>query len=131
MSSAMIRKSIRLSPKDSQALLFVSQKTSIPQTALMKKWIKEGIQAQKLELALEAYIQRKTDLRGGAKMADVSYNRFAQEIEERRIIVLDDDGGFLERLQFLADAFDDEILREATREVVEQSNSEQPSHQTA
>lgn len=115
MSSAMIRKSIRLSPTESQDLSFVSQKTSIPQAALMKKWIKQGIQAQKLELALEAYIQRKTDLRGGAKMAGVSYNRFAQEIEERRIIVLDDDGGFLERLQFLA----------------EESNSEQPSYQTA
>jgi len=97
----------------------------------MKKWIKQGIQAQKLELALEAYIQRKTDLRGGAKMAGVSYNRFAQEIEDRRIIVLDDDGGFLERLQFLADAFDDEILQETIKEVVQPSKSEQPSHQPA
>ncbi|MGB0387068.1 MAG: hypothetical protein ACPGWR_19810 [Ardenticatenaceae bacterium] len=122
MSSAIVTKSIRLSPKESQDLSFVSKKTSIPQSALMKKWVKEGIQAQKLELALDAYIQRKTDLRGGAKMAGVSYNRFAQEIEERRIIVLDDDGGFLERLQFLADAFDDEMLREAIKEVVQESN---------
>ena len=70
----------------------------------------------KIDMAIQAYIHRKTDLRGGAAMASVSYNRFAREIEERNIIVMEDDG-VLERLAFLAEAFENEELSEAIKKV--------------
>jgi hypothetical protein len=57
----------------------------------MKKWIQEGIQTEKLELAIQAYMQRKTDLHGGAAIAGISYNRFMDEVQRRNIIILEDD----------------------------------------
>jgi len=65
-------------------------------------------------LAIRAYMERKTDLRGGAAMAGLSYNRFLREIQSRRIVILDDEG-LLQRLAMLADAFEDETLRAALR----------------
>ena len=59
-------------------------------------------------------MERKTDLRGGAAMAGLSYNRFLREIQSRRIVILDDEG-LLQRLAMLADAFEDETLRAALR----------------
>jgi predicted HTH domain antitoxin len=78
----------------------------------LKKWVLEGIRAHKLERAVHAYMERETDLRGGAVMADVSYNRFLHEVQKRNIIILDDPA-FLDRLGELADAFDNESLRQA------------------
>ena len=117
MSSATVTKSIRLSQKESQEIAQLSEDILIPQTRLMRKWIKQGLRAQKMELAIQAYIQRQTDLRGGAAMAGVSYNRFAREIEKRNIVVLDDVDGFMKEITFLADAFGDEELREVVKKV--------------
>ena len=117
MSSATVTKSVRLSRKESQEIAQLSKETLIPQTRLIRKWVKEGLRAQKMESAIQAYIQRQTDLRGGAAMAGVSYNRFAGEIEQRQIVVLDDVDGFLKEMAFLADAFDHEELREVVKKV--------------
>lgn len=57
-------------------------------------------------------MERKTDLRGGAIMAGVSYNRFLHELEARNVVVLKSDR-FVERLEGLADMFGDADLREA------------------
>ena len=82
----------------------------------MKKWVLEGIRAQKLERAIRAYMERETDLRGGAALAGVSYNRFLRELQKRHIIILEDDH-FLDRLAELAEAFDSEPLRQAVNRV--------------
>ncbi|HRI56186.1 MAG TPA: hypothetical protein PK170_03720 [Anaerolineae bacterium] len=82
----------------------------------MKQWILDGMQTQKLELAIQAYMKRKTDLRGGARMADVSYNRFLREVEARHIVVLERDD-FLDELAVLAETFDSESLRDAVNQV--------------
>jgi hypothetical protein len=63
---------------------------AFPKSVLLKKWIREGIQAEKMDLAVEAYMKRQTDLRGGAAMAGVSYNRFMHEVQSRNIVILDD-----------------------------------------
>ena len=90
----------------------LSEQTFITESSLLRKWVLAGIQAQKLELAIKQYMERKADLRGGAMLAGVSYNRFLQEIEARRIIVLDDDR-FEARLTYLAELFEDETLTAA------------------
>jgi len=116
MGQTAITKSIRLAPDEAKELGQLSEKTALSEAALMKKWIVEGIRAEKLEQALQAYMRRKVDLRAGAAMAGVSYNRFMREIEERNIVILEETG-FLERLEFLADAFHDKKLRKAIQEV--------------
>ena len=115
MSTATITKSIRLSVKESEDLIKLGEQNSVSESALMKKWIQDGIQAKKMEIAIQAYMQRKTDLRGGAEMAEVSYNRFMHEVESRHIVILDNDGRFLDRLSFLAQAFNNSELQDAIK----------------
>jgi predicted DNA-binding protein len=113
----MVTKSIRLSTEESKELSRLSERTAAAEAVLMKKWIRAGMHAEKLELAVRAYMQRKTDLRGGAAMAGVSYNCFLRELQARNVVILEDDG-FPERLEFLARAFDDEDLRSAIRKAL-------------
>lgn len=110
--STTITKSVRLSPEESRELAELSQKTAVTEAALMKQWIREGILTKKIELAIQAYMDRKTDLRSAAAMADVSYNRFMREVQARNIVILENEG-FTERLAYLADVFSDETLQEA------------------
>jgi predicted HTH domain antitoxin len=117
MSVSTITKSIRLTPAEAEELTEVARRAAASESALVKKWILEGIQSLKLERAIRAYMERETDLRGGAAMAGVSYNRFMHEIQKRHIIILEDDH-FLDRMAGLADAFDSEPLRQAIEQVV-------------
>jgi predicted DNA-binding protein len=110
--STAITKSVRLSSEESKELAELSQKTAVTEATLMKQWIREGMLAKKVELAIQAYMDRKTDLRGGAAMAGVSYNRFMREVQNRNIVILEDEG-FTERLAYLADALGDATLQEA------------------
>jgi predicted DNA-binding protein len=122
MSTATVTKSIRLSPEESEELARLSEQTATPEASLMKQWVREGMRARKIELAIQAYMQRKTDLRGGAAMAGVSYNRFLREVQAHNIVILEDDR-FLERLAFLADTFEDEDLRSTIKHVLGQAPS--------
>jgi len=65
---------------------------------------------ENMERAIQTYMQRKTDLRGGAALAGVSYNRFWHEVQKRNIVVIDEEG-FEERLHQLADIFENETLK--------------------
>lgn len=118
MSTTMITKSVRLTPDESRELSALSKQSAVSETALMKKWVTEGIKAEKLERAIQAYQKRLVSLGEGAAMANISYNRFTREIESRNIIVLDDDGHFYDRLLSLADAFDVPNLRKAVEKVM-------------
>ena len=82
----------------------------------MKKWVMDGLRAQKVDQAIQAYIEGKADLRAGAIIAGVSYNRFLHEVQSRRIIILEDPA-FLERLNALAEGFSNSELQDAIRDV--------------
>ena len=114
-----VTKSIRLTPAESMEIASLSERSATSEAALMKKWVLDGLHAYKLNLAIQAYMERRTDLRGGAQMAEISYNRFLQEIEARNIVVLDEEG-FLDQLAFLADRFESEALKNALHEAAVQ-----------
>lgn len=116
MSVMMITKSVRLTPDEAQELARAAQQTAATESALMKKLILEGLQAQKLDRAIQAYMRREVDLRGGAALAGVSYNRFLHQVQARHIVILEDQT-FLERLYDLAETFENVELQEAIREV--------------
>lgn len=120
MNASSMTKSIRLATEEAEALSNVARQTSISESALMKKWVLEGIRAHKLEGAIQAYMQRDVDLRGGADMADIALNRFMHEVQKRNIIVLEDEY-FLDRLGDLAETFESEALRQAVESVVNKS----------
>ena len=116
MSVIMITKSVRLTPDEAQELARAAQQTAATESALMKKLILEGLQAQKLDRAIQSYMRREVDLRGGAALAGVSYNRFLRQVQARHIVILEDQT-FLERLYDLAETFENLELQEAIREV--------------
>jgi hypothetical protein len=116
MSVMMITKSVRLTPDEAQELARAAQQTAATESALMKKLILEGLQAQKLDRAIQFYMRREVDLRGGAALAGVSYNRFLRQVQARHIVILEDQT-FLERLYDLAETFENLELQEAIREV--------------
>ncbi len=116
MTTTSVTKSVRLTKEEAEELARVARQTAATEASLMKKWILEGLQAQKLERAIEAYMNRKVDLRGGALMAGVSYNRFLSEIEARHIVILED-SDFLDRLHWLGEHFDNQALQKAVEEV--------------
>lgn len=93
-----------------------SKESGISEAALMKKWVLAGIRSQNIELAIQAYMARKTDLRGGATLAGVSYQEFLYEVQARNIVVLENDQ-FVDELSFLANAFDDSTLRDVVQKI--------------
>jgi predicted HTH domain antitoxin len=127
MSQTTITKSVRLSPVESAELLRLSEQSGMSEASLMKKWVLAGIHAQNVDLAIQAYMARKTDLRGGAALAGVSYHEFLHEVQTRNIVVLEDDQ-FLEELDFLATAFDDATLRKAVQQVRASNEFLTPTH---
>jgi predicted HTH domain antitoxin len=116
MNNPLVTKSVRLTSDEANALTNVAKQKTMTESALMKKWILEGIQTEKLKRAIQAYMKRETDLRGGAALAGVSYKRFMKEVQDRNIVILDDDQ-FLERLYETAEMFQSRDLMEAIREL--------------
>ena len=114
--SLAITKSIRFAAAEAEELNWASRQTSVSEASLMKKWVLEGMRRYKLERAVHAYMERKTDLREGATMADVSYNHFLHEVQKRNIVILEEDE-FLDRAGYLADTFDNVLLRQAVDHV--------------
>ena len=116
MSTTPVTKSVRLAPDEAEELARIARQTAATESALMKKWGLEGLRAQKLERAIQAYMRREVDLRGGAALAGVSYNRFLREVQARHIVILED-STFLDRLYELAETFENPQLQEAIRKV--------------
>jgi predicted HTH domain antitoxin len=116
MNNPLVTKSVRLTSDEANALTNVAKQKTMTESALMKKWIIEGIQTENLERAIQAYMKRETDLRGGVALAGISYNRFMEEVQDRNIVILDDDQ-FLERLYETAEMFQSRDLMEAIREL--------------
>ncbi len=124
--SQTITKSIRLSTAESAEIAQLSAQTAVSEAALLKQWVLIGVQSHKLDLAVQAYMNDRVDIRGGAQMAGVSYNRFVHELENRRVVILEDER-FLDNLSSLAELFGDEGLQEAAQKVAEQSVGDAPT----
>lgn len=124
--SQTITKSIRLSTAESAEIAQLSAQTAVSEAALLKQWVLIGVQSHKLDLAVQAYMNDRVDIRGGAQMAGVSYNRFVHELENRRVVILEDER-FLDNLSSLAELFGDEGLKEAAQKVAEQSVGDAPT----
>jgi hypothetical protein len=120
MNTATVTKSIRISAAESQELTRLSTQLAASETALLRQWIREGLRTQKIELALRRYMRREIDLRTGAALAGVSYNRFLREVQARNVVVLEEDG-FLDRLSSLARALGDDSLQAAVERAMTQS----------
>ena len=119
MTAVTLTKSIRLLREEALEVARLSEQMAASEATLMKQWIRDGMRAQKIDLALRSYMQRQVDLRGAAAMAGVSYNRFLREVQAHNIVILAEDS-FLDRMVALADTVNDDSLRIAVEKAIMQ-----------
>ena len=87
MTAVTLTKSIRLLREEALEVARLSEQMAASEATLMKQWIRDGMRAQKIDLALRSYMQRQVDLRDAAAMAGVSYNRFLREVQAHNIVL--------------------------------------------
>jgi len=109
-------KTIRLTPEEAEELSKICREEPFTESALMKRWVLEGLARYKLERAVAACMRREVSIGEGAAMAGVSYNRFERELWDRHIIVLEDPQ-FLQTLASLGES--DSRLSQTVRTVEE------------
>lgn len=126
MNAVTVTKSVRLLPEEAQEVARLSEQMAASEATLMKQWIRDGLRAQKIDLALRSYMQRQADLRSAAAMAGVSYNRFLREVQAHNIVILAEDG-FLDRMALLADVLNDSSLQAAVEQASAQEDGRSAS----
>lgn len=103
VNRAKVSKTIRLTPEEAEELSKICQEEPFSESALMKRWVLEGLARYKLERAVAAYMRREVSIGEAAAMAGISYNRFEKELWDRHIIVLEDPQ-FLQTLASLGES---------------------------
>jgi predicted HTH domain antitoxin len=103
--SALITKTVRLSPDESERLHEISRRQHLSEAALMRKLILEGLERYRIETAVTAYAQGEADLSGAAAYAGISVHRMMQELRQRGIEFNVSAEKFLDGLETLARRF--------------------------
>ena len=101
----IVTKSIRFAPEESEVLKRISNTQHLSETALMKKFVLEGIARYRLEEALRAYSQGEVDLSAAAYHAGISVYQMLNELQRRGITPGAAAEKFLDGLDTLAETF--------------------------
>ena len=101
----IVTKSIRFAPEESEVLKRISNTQHLSETALMKKFVLEGIARYRLEEALRAYSQGEVDLSAAAYHAGISVYQMLNELQRRGITPGAATEKFLDGLETLAETF--------------------------
>jgi len=112
-------KSVRLTPEEDTALQQVSRVERLPETALLQKFVLDGLARYRLEHACRAYARGEVNLSQAARHADVSVEEMMRELEQRGIDYGPTTAQFLDGLETLAVEFDAPALRQVATEMRE------------
>ena len=115
MSDA-ITKIIHLSPEEGAVLEQMSRKEHLPEGALLKKLVLEGLARRRLEWACQAYAGSEVDISGAAGYAGISVYEMLDELKQQEIELVSPEQ-FLDGLVDLAELFEMAELREVASEV--------------
>lgn len=100
-----ITKSIRLNPTEDALLKALSEHEGVSESTLLKQYVRAGMQAARLEQAIEAYQRGEADLSGAAAFADISVYHMLTELKQRDIAPPVESEKFVAGLQTLVDTF--------------------------
>ena len=99
-------RSVRLTPEEDTVLQRVSHVERLPETALLHKFVLDGLAHYRLEHACRAYARGEVNLSQAARYADVSVEEVMHELEQRGIDYGPTTEQFLDGLETLAAEFD-------------------------
>jgi|Deesub1362B_J571_1020462.scaffolds.fasta_scaffold34456_2 predicted HTH domain antitoxin len=115
--------SVNLSPEEASWLRKISREEHLPESALLKKLVLDGLERLRLERACTAYARGEADLTGAARYAGISVTQMMEELERRGISYSPSFDDFLDGLESLLDTFGDD---EATRRVIARFRAQPP-----
>lgn len=112
VSSAIV-KTVQLTPDEDSIIRQISAATHLPESALMKKFVLEGVARYRLDETIAAYQRGEMDLSRAARYAQVSIYQMLDEMRRRGIAINTSEEKFLSGLESFANDFGgtDELKR--------------------
>jgi hypothetical protein len=101
----MITKSIRIDDDENKILQKISQQEGVSEAVLLKKFVRQGMTAYRLEQAVTAYQNGEADLSAAARFANVSVYHFMNELTRRDITLPTEAEKFATGLAALVETF--------------------------
>jgi hypothetical protein len=101
----LITKSVRLNPAEDEVLKRLSQQEGVSEAALLKRFVRQGMAAQRLEQAIVAYQRGEADLSAAAQFAGVSVYHMMTELRQRDIAPPAEAEKFVDGLKTLVETF--------------------------
>lgn len=117
----MMIETIELTPKEQDDLHRASREAQVSPSALVKKFVLDGLARWYLERAIQLYVRGKASLSGAAHYAHISVEQMMDELRQRDIAITPSAEDFFDELESLADIFDAPDLREVATELRERS----------
>jgi hypothetical protein len=115
-----IARKIQLTDEEDKQLRQLSQAEHLPEDALLRKWVLDGLAYTRLEHACVLYQQGRLNLSGAAHYANVGVEQMMRELTRRGIEHSPSVEQFADGLDTLADLFDKDELRAAAAEARKQ-----------
>lgn len=115
-----ITKKIELTDEEEKQLRELSQAEHLPEDALLRKWVLEGLDRMRLQRACSLYKQGQLNLSGAARYADIGVEQMMRELRQRGTDYGPSIEQFADGLETLADLFDKQELRDVAKEVRQQ-----------
>jgi predicted DNA-binding protein len=101
----LITKSIRLHPEEDEILKRLSQQEGGSEAALLRRFVREGMDAYRLEQAVTAYQRGEADLSAAAQFAGVSVYHMMNELKRRDVAPPAEAERFVVGLKTLVETF--------------------------
>jgi deoxyribodipyrimidine photolyase len=100
-----ITKSIRINDEENEILQQISQQEGISEAALLKKFVRQGMTAYRLEQAIKAYERGEVDLSAAADYGGITIYHMMTELNRRDIAPPSEAEKFMEGLAALVETF--------------------------
>lgn len=108
-----VARKIQLTDEEDKQLRQLSQAEHLPEDALLRKWVLDGLAYTRLEHACILYQRGQLNLSGAARYANVGVEQMMRELTRRGIEHGPSVEQFTDGLETLADLFDKDELHAA------------------
>jgi len=115
-----VARKIQLTDEEDRQLRRLSQAEHLPEDALLRKWVLDGLARMRLERACALYQIGQLNLSGAARYAGIGVEPMMRELTRRGIEHGPSVEQFVDGLETLADLFGKDELRAAAAEVRKQ-----------
>jgi predicted HTH domain antitoxin len=101
----ILPKSVRLTEEEARLLRQISEAELISETALMRKFVLEGIRRYRLDQAIKRYQEGELDLSSAAQVAGLAIRELMQELHRRGVDIYGPEHRLREGIRVLTEVF--------------------------